>query len=38
MNRFLNPQLFGEFLIVFNVVLQAIILRTGSVVKMKGVS
>jgi len=38
MNRSLNPHLFGEFLIVFSVVLHASISETGSVVRMKGAS
>jgi hypothetical protein len=38
MNRSLNPHLFGEFLIVFSVVLHASISETGSVVGMKGAS
>jgi len=38
MNRSLNPHLFGEFLIVFSVVLHASISETGSMVRMKGAS
>jgi hypothetical protein len=38
MNRCLNPHVFGEFLIVFSVVLHASISETGSVVGMKGAS
>jgi hypothetical protein len=38
MNRYLNPHLFGEFLIAFSVALHASISETGSVVRMKGAS
>jgi hypothetical protein len=38
MNRSLNPHLFGEFLIVFNVVLHASISETGFMIGMKGAS